>query len=131
MRHHNAASQQHPACSSLPAVYLIATPSFCLLSSLSPSLHPSVILSPPLIRGSPKQMGIVRLGGAFQHHNLSPHAALQSRGKGRSISHIARHICGALACASVREIKISGTARSGSTSTETDRGRWGNDCWGN
>lgn len=43
MRHHNAASQQHPACSSLPAVYLIATPSFCLLSSLSvsPSLRHS------------------------------------------------------------------------------------------
>lgn len=47
MRHHNAASQQHPPCSSLPAVYLMATPSFCLLYSLSisPSLHFSVIPS--------------------------------------------------------------------------------------
>lgn len=79
-------------------------------------------------------MGIVRLGGAFQHHNLSPRAALRSRRKrGPSVCHIARHVRGASACASVREIKkikISGTAWSGSMSTETDRGRYGNNCWG-
>lgn len=73
-------------------------------------------------------MGIVRLGGAFRHRNLSRRAALRlggggwgwEGGEGRSVSHTERRIC-ASACVHVGEIKIGGTARSGSMSTETDR----------
>lgn len=69
-------------------------------------------------------MGIVRLGGAFRHRNLSRRAALRlgggGGGEGRSVSHTELHIC-ASACVHVGEIKIGGTARSGSMSTETDR----------
>lgn len=51
-------------------------------------------------------------------------------GKAGAFPTMPHQIRGALARARVREIKISGTARSGSMSTEADRGRYGNNCWG-
>lgn len=114
--------QQHPgrlALRRLPAVYLIATPSFCLppLQSLPPA------------RPCAGQMGIVRLGGAFQHRNLSPPARSPIRwrrggrrtGGGPQSFHTRCgkwHMCGFNPCQHWRNRRPSGSE---STGRQTDR----------
>lgn len=122
--------QQHPgrlALRRLPAVYLIATPSFC----------PPPPYSPPPARPCAGQMGIVRLGGAFQHRNLSPSARSPIRwgrggredvgewewggGQGPQSFHTRcgkRHMCGFNSCQRWRNRRQSGSE---STGRQTDR----------
>lgn len=91
----------------------------CIFNShsiiLPPFPPPSPLSIPPSFLCSstslPEQMEIVRLGDPFRQHNLSPHAAPQSRMRGEKkepepFPVPAPHMRRASAC--VRKIKISG-----------------------
>lgn len=124
----NADSQQHATCSPLHVLYLIATPSFCLFSSLSipPFLHHS--LPPPRPAGADGDCKARWRIPASQSVSACCSPVRGGEGWGDEAAAFPT-LSAAYARQLVGEIKISGTAKSGSMSTETDR-QTGNNCWG-
>lgn len=118
-------------CSSLPAVYLIATPSFCLLSSLPLCLAipPSSPLHPLLIHVLPEQMGDCKARWPIQAvQSVSACCTSIRWGGGKEKNKKGGPECFQLDSSHMwsfslcyRKIKISGTAWTESMSTEADR----------